>query len=411
MTLRIFSTIPNELFVKICDYLTIGELGNLEQSCTEFRTRIASLWNSCANSIHLQGENLKIRTLKFFHEIKKDFGLLALEQIPENVSISSITCKILKNYLQDIPLLMTNLDVLRIDLLAIWKKLAGNVSIVFTSEVPMFKETKRLFKKWCIENRNQLKQLDSLRLEGLNLQFIPAEIWDLSKLEDLILSDNLLVKIPSEISYLTKLQHVNLDSNNLDTLAPLCELFNLRSLSANNNIIKNILPEIVNLKKLRSLKLEDNLITRIPDDIDKLKNLRLLDLDSNAIAQIPASLGNLQELACLSLFGNLIEDIPDEISSLKKLVALELGGNKIKTVTPKIGALSSMKKLSLVDNELSELPKEISQLLWLKKLFLDGNEFPSLAKLQEHLPPQIEELTYDENPFNMEPSLKKLKGK
>ncbi len=63
-------------------------------------------------------------------------------------------------------------------------------------------------------------RLINLELSGLALSQLPAELWQLTSLQELYLHENQLSQIPAEIGQLTNLQKLRLDKNQLSRLPP-----------------------------------------------------------------------------------------------------------------------------------------------------------------------------------------------
>lgn len=111
------------------------------------------------------------------------------------------------------------------------------------------------------EGINNLKQLKGLSLVGVNE--IPAEIGNLTNLEELYLEGKAISVVP---------------------------------------------PVIGNLQKLIRLAIIKTNISTLPNEIGKLKNLRSLDLSQNKLASFPPSMGNLIELKDLEIWGNPVAE-------------------------------------------------------------------------------------------------------
>ena len=100
-----------------------------------------------------------------------------------------------------------------------------------------------------------------LILERLGIEDLPAEIFDLVHLDELVVIDNLLVSIPPEIQ----------------------KLENLSRISFFYNEIKFIPPEIGTLKNLTHLDLSCNCLEMLPPEVRELEKLEYLDLRYNKL--------------------------------------------------------------------------------------------------------------------------------
>lgn len=130
-------------------------------------------------------------------------------------------------------------------------------------------------------------------------------IWDSmpTNASSLDLSSTRLQKVPSYVFDMTKLEELNLSDNNLTGALPaeIRHLQNLRVLNASGNQMTGVPAEIGQLSKLEELDLSDNQLTGLPLELGNLSNLRVLDLrGNNASAQdldaIRAKLTNTQIL-------------------------------------------------------------------------------------------------------------------
>ena len=121
-----------------------------------------------------------------------------------------------------------------------------------------------------------------LRLMGLGLTQLPAEIGELTILQELQLGGNRLTSLPAEIGQRTNLEKLNLWRNQLTSLPPeIGQLTNLRELYLRDNRLTTLPPEIGQLTKLESLDLRNNQLTSLPPEIEQLPKLEILYLVGN----------------------------------------------------------------------------------------------------------------------------------
>jgi Leucine Rich Repeat (LRR) protein len=120
-----------------------------------------------------------------------------------------------------------------------------------------------------------------LSLSWLGLRELPAELWQLTHLEILYLSNNQLIELPPEIGLLTNLQVLHLYNNQL---------------------------------------------TRLPAEIGQLSNLQSLYLWNNQLTSLPTEIGQLTTLCYLGLSYNNLRHLPNTISDLPRLTELEQCG-------------------------------------------------------------------------------------
>ena len=123
---------------------------------------------------------------------------------------------------------------------------------------------------------------------------------------ELLLEDfGLTGAVPAEIGQLTSLQNFDLSGNQL-TSAP---------------------AEIGQLTLLEQLDLGDNQLTSVPAEIGQLTSLKMLDLSDNQLTSLPAEIGQLASLQNFDLSGNQLTSVPAEIGQLTSLEWLVIKRN------------------------------------------------------------------------------------
>ncbi len=245
-------------------------------------------------------------------------------------------------------------------------------------------------------NRAAKEQWKELDLTGMELTELPAQIGELHQLEKLILGKwdknrkkwigNELKEFPLEIFNLTNLVELNISNNKIERIPPqIAKLTNLTVLDLWNNQIEEIPPEIASLTKLTRLRLWNNQIEEIPPEISQLTNLIDLGLSDNQIRKIPAAIGSLTNLEKLGLWNNQIEEICLGIGKLTNLTELYLWSNQIEEIPVEIANLTNLTSLGIGENKIHEIPAEIASLIKLEKLYLSNNQITKT-------PPEIGEL-------------------
>jgi len=107
-----------------------------------------------------------------------------------------------------------------------------------------------------------------LDLSALGLTEIPAEVFQLTQLETLVLSENALTTLPPEIAKLSELKHLVMAQNHLDHLPD----------------------SIVRLEKLEVILLNENRLTDIPGGMFRLPQLGMVDLNNNLLTRLPGEI-------------------------------------------------------------------------------------------------------------------------
>lgn len=194
-----------------------------------------------------------------------------------------------------------------------------------------------------------------LHLAQKDLEALPSEIFDLSKLRLLYLNQNQLTELPREIG----------------------QLSNLKELDLSYNYLRILPPEISQLDDLRIVNLSHNELNLIPEEIGQLLRLNKLDLSHNKLIELPAEIGQLKNLKKLDLSNNEITSLPSEIGFITGLKTLNLSYNKLRLLPSEIGQLTKLMILSIRNARLTALPDSIANLKKLRYLEVDGNRLTS----------------------------------
>ncbi len=222
-----------------------------------------------------------------------------------------------------------------------------------------------------------------------------------------------LTRIPSEVFELTQLEVLNLSNNyHLTTLpAAIGRLQNLTSLDLSGNQL-TILPDtITRLQNLTSLDLSDNQLTTIPEAITQLQNLTSLHLGGNPLATLPEAITQLQNLTLLNLNATGLTTLPDSLCLLENLSELYIGVNDFVTIPDSISKLHNLTKLVLVYCNLAFIPESIYELESLVQLYLGmlGTSKGSYKNQIKEISPKIlqlknlKELNLMDNPIEIPP--------
>ena len=182
---------------------------------------------------------------------------------------------------------------------------------------------------------NSLEQLRSGQLIGTKrlqlveqLSSFPEEIFTLADtLEVLDLSNNNLNDLPDEFAQLTKLKRVFLSFNQFKHIPPVlaqCPALIMIAFKGNqiSEFTENCLPVSTHW-----LILTDNEITQLPESFGELTQLRKLALAGNKLTTLPQSMKNCQALELVRLSANNLTQVDDWLFELPKLTWLAFAGN------------------------------------------------------------------------------------
>ena len=156
-----------------------------------------------------------------------------------------------------------------------------------------------------------------LDISNNHLVALPPDLVKLRHLRVFEARNNLLddAAFPKDFRSLrASLRVVNLAGNELESLPPqLCQLSRLKALFLGGNKIRRIPTEVEGLRSLETLYLGGNRLEHVPATLGRLSHLRALSLCNNQLVSIPPTLANLNRLKSLSLHGNRLTTLPQEI--------------------------------------------------------------------------------------------------
>jgi GTPase SAR1 family protein len=272
-----------------------------------------------------------------------------------------------------------------------------------------------------------------LRLEGLELTDIPAEVFDLTDVELIDLSENELRTIPERLWDLPKLEQVILVGNPLKSLpdrpgltidgptylsvrdridakhirlfvgidkpqedaeflaAELRTASGLRHLTVGqwsfilgrgkdhpkpNRSIQSILDSLGNFESLESLSLRCLQVDTVPEGIRQLRRLKHLALDAVGLEDLPEWIGKL-DLESFSAVDNKLTALPGSFRNLERLKSLRLYYNPLEQIPTAAFELVSLEDLDISDCHIREIPADILRLNRLKFLDISNNTVES----------------------------------
>ena len=138
-------------------------------------------------------------------------------------------------------------------------------------------------------------------------------------------------EIPNEVFSLSKLEELDISNNNIENISnKISKLTNLKKLYINNNKIKSIPKAITELPKLKILSLLDNNLKVISKYIGNINTLEEFYFSSDSLITIENDFYNLENLKRLYIEGNL-SSLPSEIYKLKNLKYLYINGMILKS--------------------------------------------------------------------------------
>jgi Leucine-rich repeat (LRR) protein len=238
----------------------------------------------------------------------------------------------------------------------------------------------------------QMTGLKSLTLHSLGNLLLLADVGfaELTSLEELSLSFSALKKDYQTrgIAQLKNLKRVTLSNPNQAIVDEVLSNPNIESLSilyTNENIVMDFRYATL----LKSITLQNNQLKEIPTSIFNLKNLEKLHISYNEISKISEEIVAVTALKELVFVNNKLVNVGGFISELSNLEKLDISGNKELTSIPaEIGTLSNLKILAASNCNLGDVPKEISNCSVLEELYIDNNvltlvniDFSNLKKL------------------------------
>lgn len=196
-------------------------------------------------------------------------------------------------------------------------------------------------------------KVTTISLHNNNLSgTIPAELGDLSGLENLYLHSNSLTgAIPTELGSLSNLKQLQLTHNQLTGSIPASfgSLANLTYLSSyDNQLSGSIPPELGSMAKLQNFSFAQNQLSgSIPKELANLSSLQIMSFAENQLSGgIPVELCGMSQLQGLYLYNNRLSgSIPTEFGNLVNLLWLRLDCNMFQGAIPM--SLANLASLSV----------------------------------------------------------------
>lgn len=194
------------------------------------------------------------------------------------------------------------------------------------------------------ENRHEIKLAGAAISKRISEDGLDKNIFKLTNINLLNISDTSLTSIPDDIKLLVNLQSLLLFGNKLSEFNEnITSLPKLKVLDLSRNQLTNIPDSLNKMKELTSINFSSNLIQEMPK-LDDFPNLIIIDVSNNKLsAFLDIENSNLPHLTDLKIKSNEIESMPNHISkTVPSLKNFDIGDNKLKTVP---GELANMTKL------------------------------------------------------------------
>lgn len=223
-----------------------------------------------------------------------------------------------------------------------------------------------------------------LKVPGMGLKKIPAEIGSLTELKSLDLSYNKISSLPDTFSHMTNLVILLLNDNGLTDLPG--SIMNCKprgGLTLGHNPLCNLTPNQLDWATSFDSQFKENnrndCSERYP--LDTLAVRALLDANNMVEEKIAkVSLSRNGRIVSLNLASRNIGIVPPEIGNMDSLEELDCTNNHLKSLPGGFGKLAGLKKLLLGRNELTDLPDSMVYLARLSYLTLEKNRLCTLSQ-------------------------------
>ena len=160
-----------------------------------------------------------------------------------------------------------------------------------------------------------------IRLPNKSISVIPAQIGQLTALENIWLDSNTITALPAEIGNCKALKFVDLSKNNLTTLPE----------------------QIGGCTALTTLNLSINSISSLPAGFWSMTALTTVHLDHNALAALSPQVSSLVKLQMLDIRNNQLTDLPSSITGLDSLQSVLVDNNKLCNVAQAVADFVSIR--------------------------------------------------------------------
>lgn len=275
----------------------------------------------------------------------------------------------------------------------------------YTKLSDAIKNADKTTKLWITANEKEInlftanflafKNLNSLKIKDATDEAGWGKLFEtLSKsthLKELELTFNEIKNIPPQIADLKNLEKLVVwgspDLNYSELMKYLSKPGRLKTLELNSNGLTTIPNEIKLLKGLENFTITDNEnvnYSYLVEELAGIPNLVNLSLEVNAITQLPANIIKLKNLKKLNISNNYISSLPDNMSDMSNLDSLQADGNLFVNYVDEFNKLKGINiRYISVDGGLSEEEKtELLKIFPKAKLDEKGDDEALANKLQ-----------------------------
>jgi internalin A len=227
----------------------------------------------------------------------------------------------------------------------------------------------------AIAKKNRATRLD---IGNCNLTELPDELFELTWLEELIVSNIWFV-----YSFETKSEELfysknNGEANNLKSLSPKINLLTeLKKLIINNHEALSDLTPLINLQTLQYLYVSDTQVSDLTPLIN-LQALRYLRVDNTQVSNL-MPLTNLYALQSLIINNTQVSDLTP-LTNLQALQHLIVDSTQVSNLTP-LKNLQALQSLNVDNTQVSDLTP-LTNLHALQSLFFSNTQVSDLMPLK-----------------------------
>lgn len=167
----------------------------------------------------------------------------------------------------------------------------------------------------------EFKNLKELHVNKNKLVSLGSEITSCTLLEVIQIQNNPLENISTGLGSMKSLKEITIGeiSSKCRIPAELWNLTGLRKLKITNANLTEIPVSIAQFKQLDALCLSNNAISDIPEELYSLKNITYINLGYNKIHSLSPAIKEMENLDYLGIYYNPLATFPEEIIRLKQL--------------------------------------------------------------------------------------------